>query len=309
MVKAKLPRVTVIVHAREGRILCESVRCARAQTLKDIEILIAMPATQAPVILDESDLADPRVRIVPSPDSNLPARVRNRCIRRARGHFVAFLEAGDRWHPEKLERQVAFMRAHPELAFSFTECDGPGQIEGAELPEVDNDPEALLDTLLGRNVISLSSAVVRSSALRVVGRFDEASRLRLYEDYELWLRLAVRRQAAGVLKQSLTTIAEPHRSWTEKRRKEEMIRRSILRRIERLQPQLALDQGKRLRNSMATTLRSIGQGWLQESRVNRSRRYLKTSIRTCPVQVRSYMWLALSFLKGGTGTRSNQKNG
>lgn len=44
---------------------------------------------------------------------------RNLGIERSSGHFLAFLDADDVWMPEKLERQVALLRAHPEAGMVY----------------------------------------------------------------------------------------------------------------------------------------------------------------------------------------------
>ena len=45
---------------------------------------------------------------------------RNKALREARGRWIAFLDSDDLWHPEKLERQLAFMKEN-DYAFTFTD--------------------------------------------------------------------------------------------------------------------------------------------------------------------------------------------
>jgi glycosyltransferase involved in cell wall biosynthesis len=58
------------------------------------------------------------LRIVRLERNQGPASARNAGWEAAGGEYVAFLDADDSWLPAKLERQHAFMRAHPEYALS-----------------------------------------------------------------------------------------------------------------------------------------------------------------------------------------------
>ena len=61
----------------------------------------------------------PRVRWVSQPTAG-PAATRNLGLRASRGELVAFLDADDRWHPEKLACQVARLTARPAIDVSLT---------------------------------------------------------------------------------------------------------------------------------------------------------------------------------------------
>jgi glycosyltransferase involved in cell wall biosynthesis len=60
-----------------------------------------------------------QVRYLWQPNSG-PATARNLGLSVALGEFVAFLDADDLWHPEKLERQMARFEARPELDLCVT---------------------------------------------------------------------------------------------------------------------------------------------------------------------------------------------
>lgn len=80
------------------------------------------------------------------------AGARNTGIKAATGHYIAFLDADDLWHPEKLSRQVAFMK-EKDAAFSFTgyefaDRDGRGLGKIVTVPERITYREALKNTTI-----------------------------------------------------------------------------------------------------------------------------------------------------------------
>jgi len=48
-------------------------------------------------------------------DNAGPSAARNHALDHAAGDFIAFLDADDLWEPQKLERQIAYLTAHPEV--------------------------------------------------------------------------------------------------------------------------------------------------------------------------------------------------
>ncbi len=66
------------------------------------------------------------------------AASRNRAIREAAGDFFAFLDADDRFPPDKLERQLAVFDADPELDVVY------GNVTEFLSPDLDDEARALL---------------------------------------------------------------------------------------------------------------------------------------------------------------------
>ena len=112
-----------------------------------------------------------------------PAAARNDAIRAARGRLVAFLDADDRWYPEKLARQAEFMAGHGHaLVFSaYRRVDAARRPLGVVRPP----PRVSREQLLRGNVIGCLTAVYDSA---VFGR-AEMPEIRRRQDYGLWLRL------------------------------------------------------------------------------------------------------------------------
>lgn len=131
------------------------------------------------------------IRVVTQPNGGL-SNARNRGIREAAGTFVAFLDADDRWLPDKLARQVELMQQRPTVGFSST-CTLVETPDGSpsgrwDCPRVEG---ALLRTLFLRNGSvpgSGSGVMVRRELFDEAGLFDES--LRSLEDIDMWMRLA-----------------------------------------------------------------------------------------------------------------------
>lgn len=133
-----------------------------------------------------------------------PARARNLLIEKAQSDLVGFLDADDQWLDGKLERDIAFHHAHPEVAFTFTDyrhLDVAGRSLGtafeywkpaltAQSGTAFRMLEDALSRLLGCNLAGTSTVVAKREILRNANGFAED--LPSAEDWGLWLRLAER---------------------------------------------------------------------------------------------------------------------
>jgi glycosyltransferase involved in cell wall biosynthesis len=113
------PLVSCIVPVHDAeRYLAEALDSVLAQTHRAIEVIVADDgSTDATRAIAESH--GDRLRWVSQPTAG-PAATRNLGLGASRGDLVAFLDADDRWHPEKLARQVARLAARPDIDVSLT---------------------------------------------------------------------------------------------------------------------------------------------------------------------------------------------
>jgi GT2 family glycosyltransferase len=194
MAEGEAPRASIIIPVYNLRdFVGDAIESALAQTL---------PREQFEVIVVDDGSTDgsddvirrflPHVRAQRQANRGLSA-ARNAGIHAARGAFLAFLDADDRFLPEKLAASLAVFAARPELGLVYS---GVRYIDarGAALPPRGGTTQEgdLLPALLLGNLIHPNAVVVRREPVERAGGFDES--LTSLEDWDLWLRLS----AAGL---------------------------------------------------------------------------------------------------------------
>lgn len=107
-----MPRVSVVIatYKRPAQLL-RAVRTALAQTIANIEVVIAVEADDAASVAALATVGDDRVRHIVNRVRNGPGPARDAAAASATAPFVAFLDDDDEWLPEKLERQLALADA------------------------------------------------------------------------------------------------------------------------------------------------------------------------------------------------------
>jgi glycosyltransferase involved in cell wall biosynthesis len=185
------PVVSVVVACYNyGRYVTEALDSVSAQSFAGWEcIVVDDGSTDDSIARITPFLADPRFRLIRTAHAGQP-RAKNTAIRAARGRFLAFLDADDRWAPEKLARQLSVFEANPRAGVVYSRrriIDAEGRVTAA------NDPRRMhrgdvLDAMYRDNFVCFSSAMVRREAVNTVGLFDE--RIPLAIDYDWWLRIA-----------------------------------------------------------------------------------------------------------------------
>ena len=103
-----------------GRFIKETIESVLAQSYPAWELIIVDDCST-----DNTDdvvnqyLADERIRYIKNDTNSGAAVSRNRALREAKGTWIAFLDSDDLWEPEKLQKQISFMRDNG-YHFSYT---------------------------------------------------------------------------------------------------------------------------------------------------------------------------------------------
>jgi len=186
--------VSVVVSCYNyAHFLPGAVESALGQTHRAVDVVIVDDGStdETPAVAARL-CADPRVTYVRQENAG-QASAKNTGIQRARGAFVAFLDADDRWREDKLALQLPlFADAQVGVVFSRMR---PMSAEGTPLAARDSDPARqprrgkVTEALFIDNFIPFSSAVVRREVFERVGVMDTA--LSMGIDWDLWLRASV----------------------------------------------------------------------------------------------------------------------
>jgi glycosyltransferase involved in cell wall biosynthesis len=195
--------VSVLMSVYDGeRYLRDSVESMLNQTFSDFEFIIVNDSSTdaSRAILESYD--DSRILLLHNQKNRGLTYSLNRGLAAAKGEYMARMDADDVAMPRRLEKQVSFLRAHPEvgiLGCCSVNIDLKGRrVGGSTMPE--SDLEVRWVSLLGNPFIH-SSVMIRRGLLVSEGlKYYEA--LETTQDYELWTRV-LRHTRGGNLPDSL----------------------------------------------------------------------------------------------------------
>lgn len=163
--------VSCIVPVFNGeRYLAEALDSILKQSYKPLEIIVADDGSTDGT-REVVQRYDTRVRYLLQSNAG-PVVARNLGLGAATGEFVAFLDADDLWHAEKLARQMARFDARPELDVCVA------HVQNFWIPELREEEERLRDNRVSKPLPGYSTVTLlaRRSLFEAVGPFNAALR-------------------------------------------------------------------------------------------------------------------------------------
>jgi glycosyltransferase involved in cell wall biosynthesis len=171
--------------------LRQAIDSALEQRVVDLELIVVDDGSTdaTPEIVDSYADRVQRIR-----QSNAgPAAARNAGVRRAKGKYLAFLDADDRWLPGMLTLATAALDSDPECVLAYGDLlivDSDGHSLGTRLISKDYSHPPSMEEILSRMwPIMPSASLIRRSAFESCGGFVEEFRGAGFEDAFLWLTL------------------------------------------------------------------------------------------------------------------------
>jgi glycosyltransferase involved in cell wall biosynthesis len=298
--RKSLPRVSVIVPAYNAAPYLE-------RTLDSI-LEQNYPADHIEVIVIDDGSSDDSLKIAnrysnqladlktcSQPNSGVSS-ARNLGIMLSNGELIAFLDADDRWRPDKIKAQVSVFDADASLGLVHCGCafvnESGTLLSGWSRQSRLDQGDILLEFVCDFFLIT-STVMVPRSVLDIVGAFDEG--LKVGEDNDLFLRI-LSKYRAGCASDTLTERTV--RAGSLSRQDYDLDARTdlqILGRFLQSHPIFASQHKRRIDSHLSSYLFSYGYRLLEDGRVEQARDILRRSLkvswssRASRTLIRSYL--------------------
>lgn len=183
--------VSVIIPCyNSSNTITRAVTSVFSQTVLPLEVILIDDASQDNTLeilhAIQAEHGEDWIKLIPFTENRGPSAARNAGWEQAKAEYIAFLDADDSWHPQKVEIQYGWMQKNPSTVLTGH------QIRLADLnyliPTYSHDQISVKQVkrraLLFKNLFTTSTVMIRGNLSL---RFDEDQSF--CEDYLLWLRI------------------------------------------------------------------------------------------------------------------------
>ncbi|MXP14182.1 glycosyltransferase [Altererythrobacter confluentis] len=188
------PTFSVVIAAYNAELtIQETIDSVLAQSDEDFELIVIDDGSEdltLPVVLRKG-ATDIRIKVATQPNQGVSA-ARNLGVAKARGQYLAFLDADDIWHCDKLARHRALHDSDPAIEASYARIafcpDKPGKIRAGRTSSTVREGYCALEDVVIENVVcTMSNLVIERDTFLEIGGFHR--QMRHVEDQDLLSRL------------------------------------------------------------------------------------------------------------------------
>jgi len=224
-------KVSIIVPMYNAeKFIGKTIESVLAQTYQNWEMLIMndVSTDNSLAIVSVYAKKDERIKIVNTEKNVGVVKGRNFLIDLASGKYIAFLDADDYWHNEKLEKQIKFMK-EKNASISCTEYTRVKENE-EKINDVIIKEEISYNDMLKNNYLGCLTVIY--DAKKIGKRYFKE--LEKNEDYVLWLEIVKDVNTIYGLKENLAYYRVLDNSRSSNKVKTAKVRWEIYRKIEKL---------------------------------------------------------------------------
>ncbi len=187
-----MPLISVIMgvyNCKRYDLLYNSVQSIMNQTVEDWELLICNDGSVDDTLdkLYEVEKLDHRIKILSYKENKGLAYALNYCIEHAQGQYLARQDDDDISYPTRFEKQISFLKEHPEYAIVGTNADVYdddgiwGEYKVTEKPDK--------NSFLWNSPFAHPTVMLKKDAIMVSGQYRVAKETRRCEDYDLFMKM------------------------------------------------------------------------------------------------------------------------
>lgn len=159
-----------------------AIMSVQNQTYETWELIIVDDCSDDNTIDIINSIDDKRICLYTNKCNKGAALSRNKALRKAKGRWIAFLDSDDIWLPNKLEKQLEFMRKYN---YAFTYTDYRIQLNGEWLPYVYTAPACVTKKKMYDYCYFSTITVMYDQS--VIGLI-QVEDLKKNNDYAMWLK-------------------------------------------------------------------------------------------------------------------------
>lgn len=200
------PQVSVIIPVYNSqRFVRRALDSVLNQTYQNLEVVVIDDGSTDATAEVIQGLGDPRIVYLHQKNQGQgPAR--NNGIRRCTGEYVTFLDSDDYYLPEKIAREVEFLRSNREYQVVYCNAlhfhsDRPAVLYKNKGQHPSGN---ILPVLLHTSLINLNTAMMERGVLEKSDLFNETRYFP--EEWELWLKIALAGYSFGYLDEDLVFV-------------------------------------------------------------------------------------------------------
>ncbi len=183
--------LSVVLSVYNGEaFVADAIECILDQTYTDFELILINDGSKdgSLEIMERYAARDKRVRIIDQENTGLTIALR-RGVDAARGEYIARMDVDDWSMPDRFEKQMALLRANPELV--AVTCDLEHFYDDgtrSHVAKIRKDPRVLpLYMVFTNRIGGHGQMIYRRDAYHAAGGYDPE--YNYAEDYDLWTRL------------------------------------------------------------------------------------------------------------------------
>lgn len=293
------PLFSVVIPAYNASyFIRNTLDSVRFQTFDDYEIIIVNDGSRDDTLevvkAYFTDFPNLSYKLINQENKGIGA-ARNIGIKEAKGEFVAFLDADDKWYKNKLLKVKSYLEENSDIDFI---CHDEYWIEdGSIIKKVTYGPyKTYKELLLKGNCISTSATVVSKNKLLEAGLFSENLDFNGVEDYELWLRLS-KICKIGYLHKPLGEYHIHHAGITNNIEKHTRNTQNVIEFHLKQWPQNSIYYKYRKSKRRADVLRGGGRDFVKVGNFHTATSYLGRSLLLNPLSAKTWILLGACLTK------------